>query len=142
MLTSILRICVGLQLLKSKDHKIKKHPVKVDYQQLSESDETPHPLESDESDDDGKGEEKREGEGGSTKVEVRNVPVAITKKALKAFFEGAKSGGCDGAVASICGIKPGVFHVTFHDHKGEKRIKTQCVVLQVYHVLKLCDSIL
>ena len=45
---------------------------------------------------------------------------------LKAFFEGAKSGGCPGAVANVDRIKPGVFHVTFCDHKGEKYSLKYC----------------
>ena len=79
---------------------------------MSESDEAPCPAKN-ESDDDG------DGEGGPDKVEVANVPDAVNEEVLKAFFEGPKSGGCAGAVANVVRIKPGVFHVTFCDSKGE-----------------------
>ena len=163
-------MCIGLQQLKTREHKIKKCQVEVDYQQLTELDETPHPLETDESDYDGEGEgegegkgkgekegegdeegkEKKEEEGdgggeggrGSTKVhvEVSNVPGAVTKEALKAFFEGTRSGGCAGAVADINGISPGAFHVTFYDRTGETlyqcvREPLGCVTGPAFHIV-------
>ena len=75
---------------------------------MSECDEGPHPLEA--NDDDG--------EAQPTKIEVSNVPDSIKEEVLKRFFEGCRSGGCSGAVADITMIRPGVFHVTFHDPKG------------------------
>ena len=65
-------------------------------------------LKSDE--EDGKEEEP-------TKIEVSNAP-DVDIPVLKAFFEGPKSGGCEDAVSEIEKISPGVFHVTFHDTKG------------------------
>ena len=50
-------------------------------------------------------------------IKVSNVP-DVDIAALKAFFEGPKSGGCEDAVAEIKKISPRVCHVTFHDPKG------------------------
>ena len=52
-------------------------------------------------------------------IEVRNVPDVVNEKKLKAYFEGEKSGGCDGAVAECKQIQQGIFIVTFHDPKGK-----------------------
>lgn len=92
--------------MKSRDHKIKKKQVNVEFQSVC--DEGPPPLEADDDD----------GEGHPTKIEVSNVPDSITEEVLKVFFEGSRSGSCSGAVADITKIKSGVFHVTFHDPKG------------------------
>lgn len=105
---------VGLQKLECRDHKIKGKQVKVEFQQLPEFDGGPPPLDD-------------VGDGRSTKLEVSNVPVTVTADILRAFFEGAKSGGCADAVAEVNRINPGVFHVTFHDHKG-KKISSNCKV--------------
>ena len=100
--------CIGLQQLESRGHKIKKKPVTVEFKPLSEDKPGPPQLKSDE--DDGEEEEP-------TKIKVGNAP-DVDADALKAFFEGPKSGGCEDAVAEIKKISLGVFHVTFHDPKG------------------------
>lgn len=56
-------------------------------------------------------------------IEVRNVPDKVNEKTLKAYFEGVKSGGCDGAVAECKRIQQGIFIVTFHDPKGKRVIE-------------------
>ena len=99
---------VGLQNLKSRPHKFRKSQVNIEFQQLSECDKGPPPLEFDDDD----------GEVQPTKIEVSKVPDSITEEVLKPFFEGSRSGGCSGAVADITMIRPGVFHVTFHESKG------------------------
>lgn len=58
------------------------------------------------------------------KIEVRNVPDKVDEKLLKVYFEGVKSGGCEGAVAECERIQQGVFIVTFHDPKGKKACTT------------------
>lgn len=77
---------------------------------MSECDEGPPPLEADDDEE----------EVHHTKIEVSNVPDPVKEEVLKQFFEGARSGGCSGAVADITMIRTGVFHVTFHDPKGVK----------------------
>ena len=118
-------IHVALQTLQSiKSHKIKSRAVKVEFKKIIDDDEDgPPPLEED-CDGEGEGEGERGGEGeedeGSiAKLEVANVPSTVSPGALKTFFETARSGGVDGAVSDITNVKPGVFHVTFHDHKGQ-----------------------
>ena len=53
-----------------------------------------------------------------TCVEVSNVPETVSEEMLKAYFEGARLGSCADAVAECTKIHRGIFHVTFHDSKG------------------------
>ena len=62
--------------------------------------------------------DESEGREGPKKVEVSNVPQTMNEEVLKAFFEGAKSGGSAGAVADISKVAGGMFQVTFHDPEG------------------------
>ena len=102
--------CSGLRQLESRGHKIKDNQIKIEFERLPTDDEWSPPLMAD---SDG------EGEGRTTTIKVANVANTASTGALKAFFEGAKSGGCAGAVADINKVKPGVFRVTFHDHNSE-----------------------
>ena len=113
-LTYTSLVSVGLEMLKSRAHKIKSTPVEVDFEQILAGDEGPPPLEGD---SDGDEEEKA-----TAIIEVGNVPKTVSIGALKTYFETARSGSCADAVADITNIKPGMFHVTFHDHKGESII--------------------
>ena len=61
----------------------------------------------------------KEQEEGPIKIEVQNFPSATTAEVVKTFFGVKKSGGCRDAVADISEVRPGVFHVTFCDHKSE-----------------------
>ena len=72
---------------------------------------------------DAKGSDSEEDE--PNQIEVRNVPDIVNEKTLKAYFEGEKSGGCDGAVAECKQIQQGIFIVTFHDPNG-KRVVEYC----------------
>lgn len=72
------------------------------------TDKGPPPLEGD-----------SDGEDGPVTIVVGNVPRNLSMDALKAFFESDRSGGYDGAVANIRDTEPGIFHVTFHDRRGE-----------------------
>ena len=90
------------------EHKIKGSQVEIEFKQLSADDEGPPPLET-ESDEEGKG---------TTTIEVANVPSTVTIEALQAFFESPRSGGQEGGVSNIVTVKPGIFHVTFHDPAG------------------------
>ena len=96
-----------LQELSKKTHKIKGAPVAVAFEQF---DRGPPPLVRDSGEED---------EGGPVTIVVGNVPRTVSMENLKAFFESDNSGGCDGAVADIRTIEPGVFHVSFHNHNGE-----------------------
>ena len=130
-------IHVELQTLQSKSHKIKSCPVQVEFKKweiIDDDDDGPPPLEED-CDGEGEGEGERGGEGEEdersiAKLEVANVPSTVSPGALKTFFETARSGGVDGAVADITNVKPGVFHVTFHDHKGQSIY----VLIPKYHL--------
>ena len=111
---------IELKTLQSKSHKIKSCPVQVEFKKwtvIFDNDEDGPP--SLEGECDGEGDE----EGMVTaKLEVGNVPSKVSIEALKTFFETARSGGKDDAVANIINVKPGVFHVTFHDHRGQSRL--------------------
>lgn len=65
------------------------------------------------------GDSDEEDEENFVTIRVENVVSKATEATVKAFFEMTKSGGCPGAVADIRSITPGVFHVTFNEHKGE-----------------------
>ena len=112
MMTSLCCFCIGLQKLESRDHKIKRKQVTVEFKPLSEDKPEPPQLKPDEDDGEEDGEEEE-----PTKIEVSNAP-DVDIAVLKAFFEGPKSGGCEDAVAEIERISLGVFHVTFYDPKG------------------------
>lgn len=92
-------------------HKIKEDQVNVEFKQLSADDEqsplSPPPEASSE-------EEQK----GNTTIEVVHFPTTVTVEAVEAFFEMSRSGGCEGAVSNVVTVKPGVFHITFHEHKG------------------------
>ena len=62
--------------------------------------------------------EKEEKEHHPNQIEVHNVPPTVTDKLLGTYFEMAKSGGCNNAVAHCKQIETGVFTVTFHDPQG------------------------
>ena len=62
-------------------------------------------------------------------IEVHNVPDKVNEKLLKLYFEGEKSGGCDGAVAECRQIQQGIFIVTFHDPKGKGFYNTDPAVI-------------
>ena len=68
-----------------------------------------------------KGSDSEEDE--PNQIEVRNVPDTVNEKTLKAYFEGERSGGCDGAVAECKRIQQGIFIVTFNDPKGKGLIE-------------------
>ena len=89
-------------------HVIKGSRVKVEFQQLRVAQEGQMEGDSDGEDDEG-----------PMKLEVADVPATISLESLKCFFELERSGGGSGAVADICSVGTGVFHVTFHDRKGE-----------------------
>ena len=61
---------------------------------------------------------QEESDSQCNQIEVHNVPAAVSDKLLKAYFEGARSGGCTNAVAKCEQTQKGVFIVTFHDPKG------------------------
>ena len=70
-----------------------------------------------------KGSDSEEDE--PNQIEVCNVPDTVNEKILKLYFEGEKSGGCDGAVAECKKIQQGIFIVTFRDPKGEMLVHVQ-----------------
>ena len=90
---------------------IKESQIEVDFQTAEEE---PPPL---------VGESDEEDEESLVTIRVENVPNKVTIAMVKAFFEMERNGGNPGAVADVCNIKPGVFHVRFHDHTG-KRVPT------------------
>ena len=115
-----MQYLLDLQQLKVDEHKIKESQVEIEFKQLSADDEGPPPLER-ESDEEG-----RE----TATIEVANVPSTVTIEVLQAFFETPRSGGQEDAVSNIVTVKPGIFHVTFHDPAG---ISFAFVFMHVLH---------
>ena len=74
----------------------------------------------------------------SNQIEVRNVPHTVSCELVKAYFEGAKSGGSANAVAECKKTEPGVFIVTFHDPNGEKSNPCSYNHL-IPHILGFCS---
>ena len=99
-----------LEELKSEPHKIKRTQIEVEFQLLT-ADEGPPPL---------VGDSEEEDEESLVTIRVENIPSSATTAVVKAFFEMTKNGSCNGAVADISTVEPGVFHVTFHDHAGKQ----------------------
>ena len=107
--------------MNTRKHKIQGNPVTVEFEPSSKADQESPPFESQE-------------EEGPTKIEASNVP-DVSEEVLKKFFEGAKGGGCPGAVADVTKISSGVFHVTFHDPKGTCLFSTLCMLMYSDHEL-------
>ena len=61
-----------------------------------------------------------------TCVEVSNVPETVSDEVLKAYFEGTRLGSYADAVAECTKIHKGIFHVTFHDSKGNSKANLAC----------------